>query len=176
MRDSFDSLYGVLIRIRYYMKLSNRIILLLSLSPYLCLTACSGGPNRLQMQLTKKFSPSHLNSFLVNNTQALIKAFGLPQRRFVAGNQTYLVFAYNIHFQVMEQTGYASSWGWSPNAYGPGKYGYQQGNNGYNFYSYVPVTETCQITFTLVGGVAIHWTRQGSASWCGGSGMGVPNN
>ncbi|MBO6043475.1 MAG: hypothetical protein J6P47_03325 [Acetobacter sp.] len=75
----------------------------------------------------------------------------------------------------MEKTGYASSWDRSPNAYCPDKYGYQQGNNGYNFYSYVPVTETCQITFTHVDNAAIHWTRQGSASWCGGSGIVVPN-
>ncbi len=157
------------------MKLSNRIILLLSLSPYLCLIACLG-PNLLQQQLTEKFSPEHLNTFLGDNTQELIKAFGLPQRRFVAGNKTYLVFSYNLHLQVMEQTGYASSWGWSPNANGPGRYGYENGNNGYNFYSEVPVTETCQITFTLVDNAAIHWTRQGNASWCGGSGMGIPNN
>ena len=158
------------------MKLSNRIILLLSLSPYLCLTACSSGPNPLQTQLTKKFSPKHLNTFLGDNTQELIKAFGLPQRRFIAGNQTYLVFSYSLHFKVMEQTGYASSWGWSPNAYGPGRYGYENGNHGYYFYSEVPITETCQITFTLVDNAAIHWTRQGDASWCGGTGMGVPNN
>ncbi|MBO7072340.1 MAG: hypothetical protein J6V89_02310, partial [Acetobacter sp.] len=69
-------------------------ITIVSLCLPLCLTACFR-PGPLQKELTTKFSPSHLNTFLGKPCQVLIKEFGVPTRKLVSGNRTVIVFSSN---------------------------------------------------------------------------------
>ncbi|MBO6091747.1 MAG: hypothetical protein J6P00_05990, partial [Acetobacter sp.] len=69
-------------------------ITIISLCLPLCLTACFH-PDPLRKELTKKFSPSHLNTFLGKPYQDLIKEFGVPTRKLNSDNRTVLVFSSN---------------------------------------------------------------------------------
>ena len=153
------------------MKLLSKITTV-SLYLPLCLTACFHS-SPLQKELTEKFSPSHLNTFLGKPYQDLIKVFGVPTRKLVSGNQTLLVFYSNKNIIFQGQTGAWSNWGYNPNLYGDdNRIGYEEpGLSGVD--GYRTVAKTCQVTFTLVDNAAIHWTRQGNTSWCGSNGSSI---
>ncbi|MBR2123758.1 MAG: hypothetical protein IJ934_01055 [Acetobacter sp.] len=128
------------------MKLLTRLSLLtLVVCP---LVACQG----LSKQQRKL-----LNSLIGKHIDDVIQAFGVPNRKFVSGNHTYLAY-------VNQQTDYTmpmSGWGWGGPGWGPG-WGWGWGGWGGWGTPGMAYTYTCQTTFELVNGIVTKWTRRGN--------------
>lgn len=118
-----------------------KLLTYLSLTTLLTLTACQG--------LSKK-QRQFLNSFIGKPTIDLIRAFGVPNRKFVIDNHTFLAYIHNETDYSMPMSG----WGWGP-GWGYGGWG------GWGIPA-MAYTYSCQTTFELVNGVVIQWTRRGN--------------
>ena len=80
----------------------------LSLTILLALTGCQG--------LSKK-ERKYLNSFIGKPAIDVIRAFGVPNRKFVIDNHTFLAYIHNETDYSMPMSG----WGWRQGGKGKGK-------------------------------------------------------